>query len=708
MDYFLKDKAISTPEEDGFGRKKFAGSIANALAEPLDTDSIVFAIEGVWGSGKSSVLNMIEFYLNSHESSPLVIKIDSWLLSGSDNILETFLIQLASQFGSLKPDDVSGIAKKTLEFAKLLSPLKLMPGIEPWASGVETILNAISTSTNSMAELSKFDLRKRKDQVSESIKFYDNQIVVIIDDIDRLEPNEIRQVFQLVKAVADFDRVSYLLSYDTGPVHNALSYSGNYDGAEFLEKIVQVSYTLPKLSYRTLKRFFSENILKLAEKYNLTDQEKERLEFAISKGGLSRVLRHPRDVIRVINRLRVSIPLTRGEVNFSDVVAYELLSIRFPKVAKTLQRNPYEFVGGMMRHPDPTGVDIDDSLNSIDSKGNSSNTWKNELPIPTWKNELWETLDKDEKRSLFILVDFIFPDFRSNKKVKFGREVLKESDLCIRYKNPLFKLLSLGLDEDEYSAIEAKEFLGRSECRNSILTELYQADILENWFSYLINFLNVSTINDPKLLCKDIIIFIEQTEFLDKFLYQEIIKNIGIFFTEFVKRQSSLNQKKELFLYLSDSSCLEIADSVLSRGKEFSELFAHYSVKTGDSREMASNNCEILEIGRNNWLRNIRKQSEDIESFSSNLCLLQILFSWGVFQGEEFGEVQEFIKKLISTEGGVIIFQDMFEGYSFKGLEKLIGKLELLSVALENYPEKSLINEDLFAFLKYFIEKEKT
>ena len=63
---------------------------------------------------------------------------------------------------------------------------------------------------------------------------------MIIDDIDRLTPQEILAVFQLVKATADFPNVTYLLVYDEVAVSSALE-SANFDAQGYLEKIVQVN-----------------------------------------------------------------------------------------------------------------------------------------------------------------------------------------------------------------------------------------------------------------------------------------------------------------------------------------------------------------------------------------------------------------------------------------------------------------------------------
>jgi predicted KAP-like P-loop ATPase len=85
----------------------------------------------------------------------------------------------------------------------------------------------------------------------------DRPIVVVIDDIDRLPPEEVRTIFQVVKAIGDFERVGYLLAYDPEPVAKALSFNNTYDGRLYIEKIIQSSYSLPGFGYSNLKIFLN-------------------------------------------------------------------------------------------------------------------------------------------------------------------------------------------------------------------------------------------------------------------------------------------------------------------------------------------------------------------------------------------------------------------------------------------------------------------
>ena len=56
----LIETPINKNEEDIFERDNFACHLADLLILPEGSPSIVLAIEGKWGSGKTSIINLIK------------------------------------------------------------------------------------------------------------------------------------------------------------------------------------------------------------------------------------------------------------------------------------------------------------------------------------------------------------------------------------------------------------------------------------------------------------------------------------------------------------------------------------------------------------------------------------------------------------------------------------------------------------------------
>ena len=101
-----------------------------------------------------------------------------------------------------------------------------------------------------------------KGDLIEGLRELNRRIVVIIDDLDRLEPHEAVEIMRLIKAVADFLNILYVLCYDPEILADSLKCILSVDnGAAYLEKIVQVRFKVPQPEAFDLRRWFLEECL---------------------------------------------------------------------------------------------------------------------------------------------------------------------------------------------------------------------------------------------------------------------------------------------------------------------------------------------------------------------------------------------------------------------------------------------------------------
>nr|NJM04347.1 P-loop domain-containing protein [Desulfobacula sp.] len=91
------------------------------------------------------------------------------------------------------------------------------------------------------------------------------KLVIVIDDIDRLNKSEIRQIFRLIRVNADFPNTIYLLAFDRKIIEKNLEEQVGVSGKDYLNKIVQVNFDVPfanpskisKFLFRELDRILS-------------------------------------------------------------------------------------------------------------------------------------------------------------------------------------------------------------------------------------------------------------------------------------------------------------------------------------------------------------------------------------------------------------------------------------------------------------------
>lgn len=99
--------------------------------------------------------------------------------------------------------------------------------------------------------------------IEEALGKLTDPIVVVIDDIDRLTPDEVRSMLGLVRLTAHFPKVIYLLAFDRAKVERALNADGLEDGRSYLEKIVEVVYDMPAVSQPRIERLVLDGLEQL-------------------------------------------------------------------------------------------------------------------------------------------------------------------------------------------------------------------------------------------------------------------------------------------------------------------------------------------------------------------------------------------------------------------------------------------------------------
>jgi len=162
-------------------------------------------------------------------------------------------------------------------------------------------------------------------KVAEALRKTGNRFVFFIDDIDRLTPEEARDLFRAIKALADFPEVVYVLFFDREEVAKALGAALQMDGEKYLEKIVQAPFHLPAVGKEQLhNKLFSGLDVILTAKPQPFPFDRTRWAELFST-GLDHFIRKPRDIVRVLNAVSVSYPSLAGEVNPVDLIALEFL-----------------------------------------------------------------------------------------------------------------------------------------------------------------------------------------------------------------------------------------------------------------------------------------------------------------------------------------------------------------------------------------------
>ncbi|MDD8060780.1 KAP family P-loop NTPase fold protein [Shewanella metallivivens] len=334
-------------DPDLLNRLDFSNHLANVLLLNHDDDCLTVSLEGEWGYGKTSVINLVKGALNEKETAPIIIEYNPWLAGKPESLIQDFLLQFSSQLNIKDNSEVAlKAAKELIAYSSLFSVAKLVPGAEPWASIVEKVLSKFGSSTKKIAELKKLDLLGKKKKVVAAIEKVKAPIVVIIDDIDRLTPSETFQVLRLVKAVADFPGTSFLLAFDSSYLVSVLDKNDIVNASEYINKVVQLRVPLPVISERGMNQLANIELDNLSDK-NLTDRfeaDQEKLSW-IFHNYFKHLIRNPRELKRFFNHLRFVLEQVEGQVCFSDLFSLSIIATKANSIYEHVKKAPEAYIG---------------------------------------------------------------------------------------------------------------------------------------------------------------------------------------------------------------------------------------------------------------------------------------------------------------------------------------------------------------------------
>lgn len=333
--------------EDELGYREFAEAVAAALASRAGDEGIVIAIHGRWGTGKTSAVNMALDALECIEASlpedrrTIVARFNPWWFSEQKDLTRAFFSEINASIGRRLSQGVRDgfrkVAKRVTGASDLVSAMLAWTPAGPAAKQIAEIVKGAGEEIQEERSLESV-----RDDLAHALRAESRNIVVVIDDVDRLMPEEVRQIFRLVKSVADLPRVTYLLVFDRDIAERALEAPSDPDGPHWLEKIVQASFDLPPAAQADLNRLFLNRLGAIIGAEPIMDPVRWGNLF---HGAVAPWLRTARDVGRLANAVAMTWPSVKGEVDVGDFVAIQTMRLFEPALFSFVRSHPDDLTG---------------------------------------------------------------------------------------------------------------------------------------------------------------------------------------------------------------------------------------------------------------------------------------------------------------------------------------------------------------------------
>ena len=328
----LHDGPISRTKEDKLKRSGLAKKLAEIVCSRRNKESYVIGIDGPWGSGKTSFLNLILEEIPQDKFS--IYRFNPWVLGSHENLVKSFLKGLADILSTSLPWHSRGYAhfkKYTQEVTSASISVPHLP-------------LGLTVSKNETT------LEKLKKDINKKIEASGKTILIVVDDLDRLDPEDIRIVMKTIKAIADFEHTIFLVAYDRSIIASYLNQTEHgFLGNEYLKKIINVNYYLPIPDQGDVWEILFSNLNELLKKHFGTDDVDNRRWGEIFHGGIDKFLINIRDIKLLLNSLDITLPaLSMSDVNPVDVVAIETLRVFVPEIYGKIAGNRDLFAGGIL------------------------------------------------------------------------------------------------------------------------------------------------------------------------------------------------------------------------------------------------------------------------------------------------------------------------------------------------------------------------
>lgn len=328
------DSPGSRREDDTLDRYPFAERIVRIVTQRSDSASMVIAVIGEWGEGKSTVLNFVQRVLEAEgHVGPLALPFNPWQYPGEVDLFRCLLDTIADGLGRSAKAPLEQIAGAFDRYKEVLAPVAT-GFVGPLGSG----------AVRGFASLSSIKIASLRQRVEDIIQQEGRQIIVLVDDVDRLSKRQIQQLFGLVKCAANFNRVSFVLAFDEAVVAEALQ--EEFPGDAYLEKIVQLPLRIPRATESGMLdlALTQVGIAFDATEVTLTNNEARDIRIAFDRNIFPRIST-PRIAKRLGNSLQFALGALRGDVNIVDLTLLECMRAVYPDLYEVIRRSKTILVG---------------------------------------------------------------------------------------------------------------------------------------------------------------------------------------------------------------------------------------------------------------------------------------------------------------------------------------------------------------------------
>ncbi len=623
---FIDDNPISLLDDDKLKRREFSESLAQSILNYKTEHCLTISLMGKWGSGKTSIINMVQDYWSQSDYENIIVHFDPWYFSNRDDLIFQFF------------DILSKISEKDFTDKINIDNLKRFG---------KSLINMTSFSLNVGLASVNFDpelnneindgetLLGLKKTISDEFKKLNQKVIIIIDNMDRLSDKEVSQILMLVKSLADFPNVVYILSFDKDAVLGSLNNLNVHAPEMFLEKIIQIPIVVPEIRKSQLDDLVVNHLGEFYEEYYIGDNLKK--DFLNVYSYLRLFFDNLRDLYRYLNVINFYFSVIKDDVNINDFMLILAIQLFEHKIYNKIKDNPTLFIVPRDNQKD---LDKDNGIKALEEIIDS--------PSKLAKKDMHKILMKLFPRLEIYYRNIDLNDLYANWKYDYR--------ICTA--EYFYNYFSLNLDNDDLSSASIRELLCLTDVdeissklleydKNNQTRELFDIiinrieDIPKDNAHYFIN----SLIDIGDQLSIPINTFLNKRVYFDRIL-DDLLKKYDNNSERFIVLEKAINNCE---------NSLYVAIEFLS-GQDFIYNRFNYENVTKETSKALIDENDLIKLEDMIVLK-IRKWDENNRLWDC-VDLETILYSWDFWDNEI--DVEKRVREFISEGRNALRFAKGF------------------------------------------------
>lgn len=244
-----------------------------------------------YGQGKSSFFEQIKNICKDHKIDVIVFR--PWLSNNPDHLIINYFDLLKDELGNYNK-----------ELRKLLQSYSVLASEHITGKAAKVVSGLLNEGA----------IEKQHDRISSILLKEGKLRIVLIDDVDRLQAEELLALVKLVRNTADFPYIAYVVAADKAAMKDTLKTVGIANPEEYLKKFFNFELLFPADDNNIIESLIN-NIGTVLREFGYSEDDKKELSLDINKNSdyYAPVFTNMRDVYRFCNILSFQLDILKNQ-----------------------------------------------------------------------------------------------------------------------------------------------------------------------------------------------------------------------------------------------------------------------------------------------------------------------------------------------------------------------------------------------------------